>query len=376
MTIVIWALAAFCLASLALHLLSTALAVVRCRPARYLTAPSGAPPVSIVRPVCGIDNHAEETLRSTFALDYPGYEILFCVAAARDPIVPLVRRLIADHPSVPARLLVGDDRISDNPKLNNVVKGWRAAAHDSIVIADSNVLMPRDLIQRLFATRRADTGLVCSPPVGCLPEGIAAEIECAFLNTYQARWQYAADAAGLGYAQGKTMLWRRPDLERAGGLRALASEPAEDAAATKVVRAQGLRVRLVDGPFGQPLGVRTLKEVWRRQVRWARLRRVTFKSLFALEILSTSLPLLLAAALLSDLQGYSPWSGAAAVAIVWYGAEALLAYVAGWHLTLRSPLAWLARDLLLPALWLEGWRGNEFSWRGNAMTVAESARNA
>ena len=322
MTIVIWALTAFCLASLALHLLSTALAAVRCRPARYLTAPSGAPPVSIVRPVCGIDNHAEETLRSTFALDYPGYEILFCVAAARDPIVPLVRRLIADHPSVPARLLVGDDRISDNPKLNNVVKGWRAAAHDSIVIADSNVLMPRDLIQRLFATRRADTGLVCSPPVGCLPEGIAAEIECAFLNTYQARWQYAADAAGLGYAQGKTMLWRRPDLERAGGLRALASEPAEDAAATKVVRAQGLRVRLVDGPFGQPLGVRTLKEVWRRQVRWARLRRVTFKSLFALEILSTSLPLLLAAALLSDFHGYSPWSGAAAVAIVWYGAFA------------------------------------------------------
>jgi ceramide glucosyltransferase len=171
------------------------------------------------------------------------------------------------------------------------------------------------------------------------------------------------------------MLWRRPDLERAGGLRALASEPAEDAAATKVVRAQGLRVRLVDGPFGQPLGVRTRKEVWRRQVRWARLRRVTFKSLFALEILSSSLPLLLAAALLSDFHGYSPWSGAVAAAMVWYGAEALLAYIAGWHLTLRSPLLWLARDLALPVLWLEGWRGNDFSWRGNAMTVAESARN-
>lgn len=375
MTIVIWAVAAFFLASLALHLISATLAMVRCRPAPYRNAPSGAPAVSIVRPVCGIDNHADETLRSTFALDYPSYEVLFCVATARDPIIPLVQRLIDDHPDVPARLLVGDDRISDNPKLNNLAKGWRAAAHDTVVIADSNVLMPRDSIQRLLVNWRSDTGLVCSPPVGCLPEGIAAELECAILNTYQARWQYAADTVGIGYAQGKTMLWHRPALERAGGLRALASEPAEDAAATKVVRAQGLRVRLVDGPFGQPLCVRTLKEVWRRQVRWARLRRVTFKTLYAAEILTSSLPFLLASAILAEFSGYSPWTGAAAAAIVWYGAEALLAHIAGWHLAIRSPFLWLARDLALPVLWLEGWRGNDFSWRGNEMTVAENARN-
>ena len=59
----------------------------------------------------------------------------------------------------------------------------------------------------------------------------------------------------------------------AGGVRALAAELAEDAASTKIVRAAGLRVRLVDNPFQQPLGRRTLKEVWRRQTRWARLRR-------------------------------------------------------------------------------------------------------
>ena len=243
------------------------------------------------------------------------------------------------------------------------------------MIADSNVLMPRDLIQSMFENWRSDTGLVCSPPVGCLPEGIAAEIECAFLNTYQARWQYAADSIGLGYAQGKTMLWHRPDLERAGGLRALASEPAEDAAATKVVRAQGLRVRLVDGPFGQPLGVRTLKEVWRRQVRWARLRRVTFKSLYA--------PRFSRAACRSCSRARS-WPSSKATRRGPAPRPPPLSGTARKRCWPTSPDGiWpLARRccgsraiLLLPVLWLEGWRGNDFSWRGNEMTVAASAPN-
>ena len=60
-----------------------------------------------------------------------------------------------------------------------------------------------------------------------------AEIECAFLNTYQARWQYLVDSLGWGFAQGKTMLWRRADLDAVGGISALAREVAEDAAATR-----------------------------------------------------------------------------------------------------------------------------------------------
>src|SRR5262249_48614591 len=110
------------------------------------------PPVTVIRPVCGIDAYEELTLRSTFELDYPRYEILLCCASADDPVVPLVERLIAEHPHVAARLLIGDDRPSQNPKLNNILKGWRNAAHEWIVIADSNVIMPRDYLQRLLSS--------------------------------------------------------------------------------------------------------------------------------------------------------------------------------------------------------------------------------
>jgi ceramide glucosyltransferase len=350
--------------------------MVRCRAvAGRLAAPPGAPPVSLLRPVCGIDNYAEETLRSAFLLDYPDYEVILCVAHANDPVVPLVERLMADNPSVPARLLIGDERISDNPKLNNLVKGWPAASCRWVVIADSNVLMPADYIQRLLAAWRPDTGLVCSPPVGAEPDGIWAELECGFLNTYQARWQYFADSLGLGFAQGKTMLWRRADLERAGGIKALAAELAEDAAGTKVVRNAGLRVRLVDRPFIQPLGARGALEVWRRQVRWARLRRATFRLYFLPELLSGAVPALIAGALAAAGLGSGVLAVLAVLGAVWYGGEALLARAAGWHLSLRSPLVWMLRDLLLPVLWLEGWLGSSFVWRGNHMRVEAAARS-
>ena len=172
--------------------------------------------------------------------------------------------------------------------------------HQWIIIADSNVLMPRDYIQRLFASWRADTGLVASPPIGCRPQGIWAELECAFLNTYQARWQYVVDSFGYGFAQGKTMLWRRADLERAGGIEALGKEVAEDAAATKIVRDAGLKVRLIDRPLAQPLGRRSAAEVWNRQLRWARLRRASFLLYFLPEILSGGVLPMIAVAILAQ----------------------------------------------------------------------------
>jgi len=370
MTIAFLATASICGFTLLLHLVAVTIAIVRCRP----QAPEprrniGSPPVSLIRPVCGVENFVVETLQSGFRLDYPDYEIVFCVADGNDPVVPLVRRLIAQHPNVPARLIIGDVPVSTNPKLNNCIKGWDASRHDWIIIADSNVLMPCDYVQRLLSRWGSKTGLVCSPPIGCQPRGFWAELECAFLNTYQAPWQYAADTLGFGFAQGKTMLWRCADMERGGGIRALGREVAEDAAATKLVRAQGLQVRLVDAPFGQPLGSRTAADVWRRQVRWAQLRRASFPLFFFPEILSGGLFPTLMAGLTAALFGFPMLATMVAFATIWYGAEMLLCYLAGWHVSLRSPLVALIRDLLLPAIWIEGWRGNGFVWRGTPMQL-------
>jgi ceramide glucosyltransferase len=160
----------------------------------------------------------------------------------------VIERIMAEYPHIPSRLIVGEERISGNPKLNNCVLPWNAARHDWVIMADSNVLMPRDYIQRLLAGWRSNTGLVCSTPAGSRPEGFWSEVECAFLNSLQARWQYVGEAFGFGFAQGKSMLWRKSFLEEQGGIVRLADETAEDAASTKIVRRAGLRVHLVERP--------------------------------------------------------------------------------------------------------------------------------
>jgi hypothetical protein len=158
MTILTISAATFCAVCILLHCTSILAVVARhgkpSRSAGWLQRDEG---VSIVRPVCGVENFSATTLGSAFHLDYPNYEILFCAAHAGDPVLPLVRRLIAAHPGVPARILVGNDPISTNPKLNNAVKGWQASR----------------------------------------------ELECTFLNSYQARWQCFADSIGMGPSSGR-----------------------------------------------------------------------------------------------------------------------------------------------------------------------------
>lgn len=355
------------------NLASILLASSRLKRRHVTAAPDRAQPVSIIVPSRGVEPFTQETLERAFSLDWPGYELIFCVAHAEDPVVRLIDAAIVRHPKVPARLLIGDDRVSANPKLNNCVKGWRAARHDWVILADSNVLMPKDYVQHLMAAWRPDTGLVCSTPIGSRPDGFWAEVECAFLNTLQARWQYAGEALGLGFAQGKSMLWNKPMLDANGGIQALAAEIAEDAAATKLVNSLGLRVNLVASPFEQPLGQRSFAEIWSRQTRWARLRRVTFPLFFAPEILTgAAMPLLLALIAAAG-AGVSLPTTALCVLAIAYLPECLLALAKGWYLSPRSVTAMIVRDVMLPAIWARAWFGGAVEWRGNAMTIRTKA---
>ena len=151
---------------------------------------------------------------------------------------------------------------------------------------------------------------------------------------------------------------------------ALAKEAAEDAAATKIVRAAGRKVRLVARPFPQPLGRRSASEVWKRQLRWARLRRASFFGL-----LPAGSAFKRPAADRFACRTDSPPIGlprapcVILLGILWYGSEMVLASAARWHLSLRYPLACLVRDLLLPVLFVKALTGDDFAWRGNEMRV-------
>jgi len=355
------------LLTLILHLFSIALVMVRLRGGEERVFPRrDAPRITLMRPVHGLEHALEATLVSGLRLDYPNAQLLFCAEDGDDPAAELLRRLIKQHPKAHAQLLIGRDPVSQNPKLNNLMKGWRAADGEWVAMADSNILLPPDYLSRLLARWGPGTGLVSSPAIGVEADGWGGALECAFLNTYEARWQLAADQLGRGYAQGKTLFWKRSFLAEAGGPEALAGEIAEDAASTKVVRGAGLKVRLTRRPFAQPVGRRPWKKVWARQLRWAVIRRLGFPAVFLLEPLTGAALPLLAFTTGVAFAGL-PGTLAGLFAVLWYGGEWALARLAGWPASARDIAAMVWRDALIPALWLAAWRQSSFDWQGNQL---------
>jgi ceramide glucosyltransferase len=323
----------------------------------------GEPGVTLLRPVCGLDSFAAETIASSFTQDYREYEVIFCVQSPSDVSIPLLQSLVAAYPAVKARVLIGDLRICGNPKLNNLSKGWAAADKEWICMADSNLLLPPDYLKTVVSTWDSNTGLVSSPPIGTQPQGFVGSLECAFLNSNQARLQLAADMLGLGFAQGKTLFWRRELLERNGGLAALAKNLAEDVAATKLVRSLDRKVRLPLKSFGQPIGRREFREVWHRQLRWSRVRRDGFPLLFVCEVLNGPLlPFLSLTAALWLLDRSQSWC--LLYAAFWYGAEILLAARMGWVTNWRDIPSLFLRDILLPVIWAATFADRRIIWRG------------
>ncbi|MBI2717619.1 MAG: glycosyltransferase [Rhizobiales bacterium] len=359
----------FCVGTTAVHLLSVLAVALRMRHGEPAAGNFPLPAVTIVRPISGADPYLHDTLKSSFELEARNVEIIFCAAYAGDPAVEVTRRLIDAHPEVDARLLIGDDRIGRNPKLNNCAKGWWAGRNDFTVFIDSNVMLTPDYLGRMFEVWNAETGLVSSPPIGDRPGNFWACVECDFLNTYQARWLLFADQFGIGFAHGKNLLFRKSILEPIGGIEALGQEPAEDAAATKAIRAIGLKVRLTRHPFAQPLGRRKLSELWRRQVRWARLRRATFPLLYLPEIFAGSLLPTAAGVAVAWRLGFDLLATGGSLFLLWVASELILAKCMRWHVSFESTVGMIARDLLIPAIWVAGFVSNGFVWQGHEMSA-------
>ncbi|MBS0251433.1 MAG: glycosyltransferase [Proteobacteria bacterium] len=332
--------------------------------------PQSCEPVTILIPFAGSDENADRTLASYFSLSYPQVHLIFCGASDDEPATALVRKLIVDTPNVQADLLIGRSSVSANPKLDNLEKAWKSVKSNWIIIADANIIIPTDYIESLLGAAETDhiAGLISAVPLGSEPKSFWAWVECAFLNTYQARFLLTADAFGRGFAHGKTMGFRRELLDCAGGPASLASDVAEDSAATKIVRKAGLRVRLMSRPVHQPLGNRTFRDVWARQMRWAQLRSRSYPWIFASEALSSYLVPVLAAVSFASVTGF-PWSAAAVSLAIAVSVDLMLARAAAWPFSWNYIGACLCRELMIWVIWPTAWFTRRYSWRGNIIDL-------
>ena len=136
---ILWSITIFGALLLLAHWISALMVMRRLRRAPEVVEPAaGWPRITLLRPVCGLDPQDRQTFASSFSQTYPDWGLIFCVARPDDPAIPVLRELIAAHPHVPAQLLIGETRLTGNPKLNNLLKGWDAATGSFVAMSDCN----------------------------------------------------------------------------------------------------------------------------------------------------------------------------------------------------------------------------------------------
>jgi ceramide glucosyltransferase len=287
------------------------------------------------------------------------------VADVADPAIPLVRGIMANHPTRSPRLLVGDVRIGRNPKVQNLMSIYDLARHELVLMCDSNVQLPRDALAAMAAQFAPDVGMVSAVPVAVRPGNFVAELECAMSNGYGARWLAAAAALGLGVAVGKILFVRKSDLDRAGGLAKTASHPCEDRAIENALRSLSRRVVMAHAPVDNPVGVRRFRDFLSRHQRYMWCRRTFSGFVFYIEPMLGAAGACLAGSVFCG-AAYGP--GAALYAILatlagWFLLETLHLRLQGWHMSWHSPAAWLARECLLPFLWVRAVTARTLRWQ-------------
>ncbi|MEQ8700771.1 MAG: glycosyltransferase [Bauldia litoralis] len=334
--------------------------------------------VSAIVPVRGDRGDLGPCLASLATIDYPNIELVICVGDPDDPALPTVRKVVGNA-TVPARCLVGRVPGLKNDKLQLVANAYQKSKFPLVLMTDDNMIWSAALLRDLVGRLDGETGLVSGVVTATGADTPWGRVEQAMINGYFNRLMLAGDLLGVSHATGKILLFRRADLDAAGGMAALNTGICEDATLRESLEARGLRAVLSPLAADHPVPDKSLHDVWHRQLRWFRCRKAHGGFIFWLEPL-ISMSALVAWSLLWAFfdRNVEMWQPLLAGVALWVGLEAV--YLRLKRLPLDPWLlpAVLVREAVFPVLWLQcltrvtiDWRGNDFS-----MTTGETRVSA
>lgn len=333
-------------------------------------SPSYAPPISVLKPVRGLDREAYENFASFCRQDYPEYEVLFAVSEADDPALPVLERVIRDHPERAVRVLVGAPALGTSSKVNKLCRLAQEARYDLLAISDSDVRVGPDYLRQVAAPfRDPQVGAVTALFRGNVEGGILSHLDAMGAAEDFSGTLIARRFEGMKFMLGSTMATTRQRLAEIGGFEALANYHADDFELGKRIAARGYRVELLRQPVWMVFPEWSLGASLRHELRWMiGLRNIRPIGHLGM-IFTHGLPWALAAAAVAP----SRWL-AALFLIAYLALRLALAWTIGvWGL--KDPAVrrkfWLIplRDALTFLVWLASFASNRIRWRGLEFTV-------
>ncbi len=338
--------------------------------------PRRTPAVSILKPLCGVDDGLEANLASFAALAYPEYEVVLGVRDARDPAYPVA---VAAAERWPARFKVAIQRGEPgmNPKVNQLATLARVARHDVLVVSDSNVRVRPGYLSEIAALLDDDeVGLVTHPIAGVGEASVGSLMDHLHLaGAITPGLVGAKRLAGRDFVVGKSMALRRSDLEALGGFEAVKDVLAEDwMLGVMVPSVLGKRVAVARRPVENVSERRTVRDFAARYRRWGVLQRQAVGPvLYAAQAILNPVVLSTAAAVASPGEAtLAALAATCAVKTALDGCAARALRAGGFGIAQLAcvPL----KDLVVGAAWLHGLLRRDVVWRGNRILVARGTR--
>lgn len=340
------------------------------------STPEELPPVTVLKPVRGVDDDTYENLSSFVRQDYQHFQVIFGIAAPDDTAAPVIKRIINENPEADIELVVSGEPVGANLKASNLHYMTQMAKHDILVVADADMRVDDGYLRAVAAGfDGSDVGLVTCPYRGAYPEDTGAALEALTIDTdFLPSVAVAERLEGLSFALGATMAVRREALEAIGGFRALADYLADDYQLGNRIKNAGWRL-VLSGYVVDSVGRKEdIAGFFRHQIRWGRTYRVSRPAGYAMSGITRGAGIALLF-LVSTGFSVSGWTV--------FLANAALRYVHAYYIEavhVRGPgvlgRLWLlpARDMAGFIIWAISLAGDRVSWKGSVFRLEKDGR--
>ena len=335
----------------------------------WQSAPDYRVPVSVLKPVHGLEPNLEENLGSFFLQDYPDFELIFCARDSSDPALQVAQRLSQKHPTVKVQIMTGGEPPWTNAKLYSLERMRQQAAHDLFVISDSDVRVSSDYLRQIIKPfANAKVGMTTCLYRGLPAGGFWTKLEALGFSVEMTAGVVVADLLeGMKFALGPTMAVRRECVQALGGFGFMADYCADDYILGNRVAESGMEVVLSHHCIEHMVFHHSFLASMRHQVRWMRSTRFSRPKGHLGTVLTYAMPF-----------GVIGLLGGLASSHVLFGASLLFAallnrvvqsiaagyVVAGDRRALTHAWLYPVRDLLGGMLWAGSYLSAKIDWRG------------